>query len=117
VDKPAEPFVQALQLDADVAKGKAEFQQRCSQCHGKNGWGSYDGEFPQLAGQLRSVIIKQLVDIHRGTRSNPKMISVGFQLSSKPSQLIADIAGYLETVLMNPEPEVGDDLEVAESVY
>ena len=118
-DRPVNPFTQALQLDPDVAKGKAEFQRRCSQCHGENGWGSYDGEFPQLAGQHRSVIIKQLADIHRGTRSNPKMIPVVIQLSSGPSQLVADIAGYLESMLMNPYPEVGEgeNLEVAEAVY
>ncbi len=118
-DKPADVFTEALQLKSDVAKGKAEFQKRCSQCHGKNAWGSYDGEFPQLAGQHRSVIIKQLADIHRGTRSNPKMIPIVIQLSNESSQLIADIVGYLETKLMNPEPEVGDgdNLEVAESVY
>ncbi len=119
VDRPSDPFTQALQLNADVVKGKNEFQRRCSQCHGENGWGSYDGEFPQLAGQHRGVIIKQLADIHRGTRSNPKMIPIVFQLSNEPSQLIADIAGYLETMLMNPDPEVGDgdNLEVAESAY
>jgi len=118
-ERPVDPFTQALQLNSDVAKGKAEFQRRCSQCHGQNAWGSYDGEFPQLAGQHRSVIIKQLADIHRGTRSNPKMIPIVIQLSNEPSQLIADIAGYLETRLMNPDPEVGEgeNLEVAESVY
>ncbi len=119
LEKPADPFTQALQLNADVAAGKTEFKRRCSQCHGENGWGSYDGEFPQLAGQHRGVIIKQLADIHRGTRSNPKMIPIVFQLSTEPSQLIADIAGYLESMLMNPEPEIGDgdDLEIAESAY
>ncbi len=119
VDIAADPFAGAIQLKSDVANGKAEFQRRCAQCHGENAWGSYDGEFPQLAGQHRSVIIKQLADIHQGTRSNPKMIPIVIQLSNESSQLIADVAGYLETVLMNPEPEIGDgdNLEVAAAVY
>ena len=42
-------------------------------CHGPEGWGSSNGYYPQVAGQLTGVIIKQLADIRARNRDNPTM--------------------------------------------
>lgn len=114
-----EIFTRAMELQADVQRGKTEFVSRCSACHGEDAWGSYDGEFPQLAGQHARVIIKQLSDIFTGIRNNPRMSPVVTDLSREEPQLIADIAAYLENLPMNPSPEEGfaENLGDAESIY
>lgn len=111
--KTDQVFIRAADLAPDLQRGKQEYIARCSQCHGEDGWGSYDGEYPQLAGQHSSVIIKQLADIHAGIRSNPRMAPVVQQLGAADPQLVADIAGYLSTQLMNPYPEIGEAEDVS----
>ena len=114
-----EVFARAMALHPDTKRGETAFLARCSACHGEDAWGSYDGEYPQLAGQHAKVIIKQLSDIHAGIRSNPKMTPVVKELVNEAPQLVADIAGYLEGLPMNPYPEEGyaEDLAVAELTY
>lgn len=112
-------FSRAMVLQPDTKRGETAFLARCSACHGEDAWGSYDGEIPQLAGQHAKVIIKQLSDIHAGIRINAKMMPVVKELVTEAPQLVADIAGYLETLPMNPYPEEGyaEDLSAAESTY
>ena len=55
-------FTKALYLAPNLEQGRSEYLVRCSQCHGEKAWGTYDGEYPQLAGQHAPVIIKQLSD-------------------------------------------------------
>ena len=63
---------QALSLTPNLENGRALYQ-NCVACHGDAGWGSTDGSYPQIAGQHRNVIIKQLVDIRFRRRDNPVM--------------------------------------------
>ena len=113
-------FTTVLSQTPDSGKGKILFN-ICSKCHGIEGWGSTDGSFPQLAGQHRSVIIKQLMDIRSGQRNNPIMLPVILELSSYGGQAIVDVAAYIETLKMDPEQEFGeaDDemLKTAEVTY
>lgn len=93
-----------MSLAADIDTGREVFV-NCTKCHGTEGWGSYGGEYPQLAGQHQSVIIKQLVDIRRGQRDNPLMLPVVAEMSE---QDIVNVASYVSGLKMNPDPGVGE---------
>jgi cytochrome c553 len=99
---------EALALEGDIDSGRRIYAS-CAVCHGDDGRGRPDGTFPQLAGQHRSVLIKQLVDIRDGRRSNPIMAPYAEALID--SQEIADVTAYIAT-LPSPEPvpvEAPDD--------
>ena len=63
---------EAMVLEPDLKNGRKIFKV-CSACHMPEGWGIKDGTFPQLAGQHRNVLIKQLTDIRAKNRDNPTM--------------------------------------------
>lgn len=98
---------QVLSLTPNIEAGKKVFDM-CSKCHGVEGWGSYDGDFPQLAGQHKTVIVKQLLDIRSGKRINQVMRPIILELSQSGDQAIVDVAAYIETLKMDPEPAVGE---------
>jgi len=102
-----EELIQVLSLTPDIEEGKKVFN-TCSKCHGIEGWGSYNGDFPQLAGQHKSVVIKQLLDIRSGKRINPTMRPVILEISGQGDQAIVDVAAYIEILKMDPEPGVGE---------
>jgi len=93
-----------ISLPANPGAGREVFVS-CTKCHGTEGWGSYGGEYPQLAGQHNSVIIKQLIDIRRGKRDNPLMLPIVAEMSD---QDIVNVAGYISGLKMNPDPGVGE---------
>ena len=116
-------------LTPDRERGIAVFEV-CSACHLTEGWGLDDGTFPQLAGQHRNVLIKQLEDIRQKNRDNPTMYP--FALDDQimavagyhegeidPAQLVADVTAYISTLPMNPENGVGPgtDLALGEQLY
>ncbi|MGB5651043.1 MAG: c-type cytochrome, partial [Sedimenticolaceae bacterium] len=76
-------------------------------CHLPEGWGLPDGTFPQLAGQHRGVLIKQLADIRALNRDNPTMYPFALPESIGDAQAIADVVAYIEQLPMNPEPGRG----------
>ena len=96
-----------LTLEPDIEAGKARFDS-CSHCHGINGWGAYSGAYPQIAGQHASVVVKQIIDISTGQRENPEMLVIAQELSAQGPQALADLAAYIESQKMNPDPGVGD---------
>ena len=63
---------EALTLTPDRERG-IEVYEVCAGCHRLEGWGETSGTFPQLAGQHKEVLIKQLADIREGNRDNPTM--------------------------------------------
>ena len=93
-----------LTLPANINSGKELFFS-CTKCHGTEGWGNYDGDYPQLAGQHKSVIIKQMMDIRHGKRDNPLMLPVVLEMNE---QDILDVASYISTLKMNPDPGIGE---------
>lgn len=108
---------EAMHLTADRERGIAVYEV-CSACHLLEGWGLTDGTFPQLAGQHRSVLIKQLADIRAKNRDNPTMYpfalddqilaASGYRHGEiEPAQLIADVTEYISKLPMNPEPGFG----------
>lgn len=109
---------QALDLDPDLENGKELFEM-CAECHGAKGQGSKDGVFPQIAGQHRSVIIKQIADFRVGNRENPAMAPFAEADILGGPQGVSDVAGYVATLPMGPAPGTGPgkNLALGETLY
>ena len=115
----SEPSVDAiLALKADIRNGKDVFM-TCSFCHSPQGWGTPDGYYPQLSGQLPGVLAKQLVDIQSGNRDVPTMIPFSNAIFYRGNQDVADVIAYIASLPMNPENGVGrgDNLAAGEKLY
>jgi cytochrome c553 len=117
-DQAAREVEQTLHLTPDIENGRKAFA-LCTVCHRPEGWGSDDGTYPQIAGQISSVIIKQLADIRARNRDNPTMRPfTSPQLLGGPQE-IADVAAYISRLPMDPYNGVGPgfDLEQGKRVY
>jgi cytochrome c553 len=79
----------SLPVTGNVTAGK-EKAVACGSCHGQDG-NSADGNFPRLAGQYESYIVKSLEDYKSGARKNPMMMGFAAGLSE---QDMKDIAAY-----------------------
>jgi cytochrome c553 len=82
-------------LPSDLERGR-EIYATCAECHLASGAGLPDGTMPQLAGQHRNVLIKQLMDIRSGARNNPLMRP--FVLQLEDTQDLVDVAAYIEAL-------------------
>jgi cytochrome c553 len=111
-------FDKALSLTADVENG-ARLYRHCVACHGAEGWGDTSGAYPQIAGQLPGVIIKQLADIRAGNRDNPIMRAFSSARALGDAQSIADVAAYIAQLPMTPDngQAIGGDLARGEALY
>ena len=109
---------QALKLTPSIEKG-LEIYRGCARCHKPEGWGLPSGAVPQLAGQHRTVVIKQLVDIRAGNRDNPLMIPYASAEAIGGAQAVADVAGYIDTleISVGNGKGPGRDLELGERLY
>lgn len=96
-----------LAIEASLEDGKRQFAV-CTRCHGTEGWGAYGGDYPQIAGQHASVVIKQIIDIHAGRRENPAMLLAVNELMKQGAQGLANVAAYTALLKMNPDPDVGE---------
>jgi cytochrome c553 len=122
-DAPAEIWRLSVEAASEVvahperpAEGQRVYTV-CAECHLASGAGDPGGTMPQLAGQLRSVLIKQMLDIRSGRRSNPLMAPYLEVLPD--SQAIADVATHLSSL---PVPKVvgrgpGDDTVRGARIY
>lgn len=108
----------AMTLTPDLENG-LDVYEVCSACHLPEGWGTKDGTFPQLAGQHRNVLIKQLADIRALNRDNPTMYPFALPEAIGDEQAIADVTAYIEKLKMNPENGVGPgtNLEAGKKLY
>jgi cytochrome c553 len=86
---------EALGLTGDAQRGKVIYQ-TCSNCHFPNGVGIPDGSIPQIAGQHRTVLIKQLTDIRTGLRYNAVMYP--FTINLGDPEDLADLAAYIQSL-------------------
>lgn len=93
---------EALKLKPDLENG-VDVYEVCAACHLTEGWGTKEGTFPQLAGQLKGVLIKQLADIREGNRDNPTMYPFALPASIGDAQALADVVAYIEKLPMNPD--------------
>jgi len=73
--------------DATAGQAKAA---ACGACHGMDG-NSSDAQYPKLAGQHESYIVRQLADFKSGVRQNPIMMGMATPLSE---QDMHDIGAY-----------------------
>ena len=96
---PLSEFKKALDLTPNINSGRKLYV-RCVACHGPEGWGDDNGSYPQIAGQLPGVTIKQLADIRAGNRDNPIMRAFTSGRALGGAQEIADVAGYISTLPM-----------------
>ena len=82
-----------LRLEGDAELGKRAYR-GCQGCHKPDASGRAEDEYPQLAGQHITVLVKQMVDVRAGRRDNPKMHPfIGDEVISGDD--IGDIAAYL----------------------
>ena len=84
---------QALALTPDLASGEKTYM-LCAACHGEDGLGLQAGEFPSIAGQHQSVILKQLFDIQQKKRINPSMFPFSDMETLGGLQGMVDVAAY-----------------------
>lgn len=82
------PAFAAGSIEAGQAKAVT-----CSACHGMDG-NSVSPEWPSLAGQHETYLLKQLNDFHGGKRQNPLMTPMAVILSE---QDMADLAAYFSS--------------------
>ena len=97
-----EEYEQALALTPDLENGKALYA-KCAVCHDPEGWGRKSGNYPQIAGQLPNVIIKQLADIRAGNRGNPMMYPFASGRVLQSAQDIADVSAYVSQLPMTAD--------------
>jgi cytochrome c553 len=83
----------AMETRGDPARGEVLYEP-CTGCHRADASGRTSGAYPRLAGQHASVLIKQIVDIRSGQRSNPKMANFVDEHVLNPYE-IADLGAYL----------------------
>jgi len=109
---------QAVGLTADPDAGK-EIYPLCAACHGDDGFGQQQGEYPSIAGQHQRVILKQLLDIQSKKRINPTMYAFTDMETLGGLQGMADIAAYTAALPSNPNPVVGEGIqqEKGEALY
>jgi cytochrome c553 len=108
--------LEALDMPPDVENGEEAYEV-CGACHLPSGAGRPDGTFPQLAGQHRTVIIKQIADIREGRRDNPIMYPFAKTLTD--AQELSDVSAYIQTLPIpsNNGKGPGTDLERGQSLY
>lgn len=98
-DIAIEEYEAALKLVPDLENGRSLYGQ-CAICHDPEGWGRRSGIYPQIAGQLPNVIIKQLADIRAGNRGNPMMFPFASGRILRSAQDIADVSAYVSQLPM-----------------
>ncbi len=94
-----ERFELALKLIPDINNGR-ELYRLCVTCHGPEGWGTQNGSYPQIAGQIPTVTAKQLGDIYSKQRGNPIMEAFTTPRVLKTAQDVADLAAYIASLPM-----------------
>ena len=105
-------------LAPDLGHG-AQLFERCAACHASDGGGVEDGSVPDIAGQHRSVLVKQVVDYRFARRWDPRMEAIaGEHLLGRP-QDIADVTAFIASLPFRDGAGHGDGKDVAhgEQVY
>jgi cytochrome c553 len=113
----AELMSRAAAASPDVAQGADLFKRHCKECHGSQGSGTRDREFPQLAGQQRLYLLGQLTQFISLERYGPQMHRVLAQVADPQS--LSDLAAYLAAQAPDPHGEHGDwhQIGVGRSLY
>lgn len=107
----------ALSRKGDAVKGK-EVYRVCQGCHLENASGKSGADYPQLAGQHVTVLIKQVVDVRSGRRDSPKEHPFLSEEVLSATDM-ADVAAYLNSLPIPKTNGKGDGkhLERGKSLY
>ncbi|MDQ7074108.1 MAG: c-type cytochrome [Gammaproteobacteria bacterium] len=97
-----------LALKADIKAGETLYKNVCAACHGAQGWGVTNGQYPQLAGQHKQVIVKQILDMRHRFRINPFMDEIVKPKTLGGDQGLINVASYIESLPMSTNNGVGD---------
>jgi cytochrome c553 len=114
----SETLAKVVALTPDLEAG-TKIYPLCAACHGENGFGQQQGEYPSIAGQHQRVILKQLLDIQSKKRINPTMYAFSDMETLGGLQGMADIAAYTASLPLNPSPVTGSgkQLQNGETLY
>lgn len=106
-----------LAIKGDPVKGKVAYEV-CRGCHKADASGRDQADYPQLAGQHATVLIKQMVDVRAGRRDNPRMHPF-IENDVVASDEIAHIAAYLRGLPIPTGNGKGDGkrLELGKHLY
>lgn len=102
--------VQAATGDAAAGQGKTAV---CAGCHGADG-NSLIPNFPKLAGQNKSYLIKQMAEIKSGKRPVVEMTGLLDAFSDKD---LADIAAYFASQTSTPGVAARELVEQGQKIY
>jgi cytochrome c553 len=105
-------YEEALTLTPDVANGLAIYRE-CAACHEPEGWGRNTGSIPQIAGQHRKVVIKQLADFRAGNRDSVLMVPYATVETIGGTQALADVAEYISTLEISVDNGKGPGTKLA----
>ena len=91
----------------------------CGVCHAPKAWGSMDGVIPNLAGQQKRYLEKQLAAFRSGARVDPAMQVVAAHFNLDNQQDVVALANYLADLDPNPNPVYGsgEHLRVGQELY
>src|SRR5450755_4293621 len=79
----------------------------CGACHAPKAWGSMDGAIPNLAGQQKRYLERQLAQFRSGARVDPAMQVVTAHMTFGDQHDIVALASYLSDLESNPNPVNG----------
>jgi cytochrome c553 len=101
-----------LAATPDVQRGQELFR-NCVSCHGTDGSGDIAGSVPRIAGQHRSILVRQLLDFRRGKRWDFRMEGITASHNAIPErQDIADVTAYIAGLDWSGPRGMGDGLFV-----
>ncbi len=95
---------------AEKASGATLFRTKtCSTCHGENGNKPLLPDYPEIAGQNASYLLRQMQDIKSGTRDNAQSIAMKGVMHLVNDEELAQLAEYISG--LPPAPTAGADPE------
>jgi cytochrome c553 len=115
---PTLAFMAVSQAAVAIADGPRLYA-ACVGCHGPNAWGSPDGAIPNLAGQQKRYLEKQLALFRSGVRVDDAMQAVTAHQTFSNQEDIVALANYLSALDADPSPVkgLGQHLPAGEDSY
>jgi cytochrome c553 len=92
----------AVPAAGDPARGRQVAAEKCQPCHGIDGVALIP-EAPNIAGQNRAYMVKQLMAFRAGERQDEKMTMAAALLSEEEIAAVADWYASISVVVMPPE--------------
>ena len=91
----------------------------CVVCHQPSAWGSLDGAIPNLAGQWKRYLEKQLAVFRSGARVDTAMNIIAAHVTFDDPHNMATVANYLSKLESNPKPVrgSGEHLRLGQEIY